>query len=161
VGGKPKKFQHDPKRSPEIFGFNSFKGDHLMPAKKLKAKNNTQKWELYKKLLLKIKEETTNDIKQMSSANASSQKDASGDISGHALHMADVATDMYDREFNLGLASNDRELLYRIDEALKRLADNTFGACRECDKPIPLARLKAIPYAETCLKCQEKLEQRK
>jgi len=132
-----------------------------MPAKKLKAKNNTQKWELYKKLLLKIKEETTNDIKQMSSANASSQKDASGDISGHALHMADVATDMYDREFNLGLASNDRELLYRIDEALKRVADCTFGTCQECGKAIPVARLKAIPYTETCLQCQEKLEQGK
>lgn len=134
-----------------------------MPAKKLKAKNNARnpKWEFYKKLLLKVKEETTNDIKQISSANVASPKDSSGDISGHALHMADVATDMYDREFNLGLASNDRELLYRIDEALKRLADKTFGACRECGKPIPLARLKAIPYAETCLKCQEKLEQRK
>ena len=132
-----------------------------MPRKKAKAKNNTKKWEFYKRLLLKIKEETTDDIKQMSSVNAPSQKDSAGDISGHALHMADVATDMYDREFNLGLASNDRELLYRIDEAFKRINENTFGTCRECEKSIPVARLKAIPYAETCLKCQEKLEQGK
>ena len=67
-----------------------------MPVKK----KIVNKWEPYKKLLLKIKEETVNDIKQMSSTNSQSQKDSSGDISGHALHMADVATDMYDREFS-------------------------------------------------------------
>ena len=121
-------------------------------------KKDNKKWDAFKKLLLKIKEETTNDIKQMSSASSQSQKDSSGDISGHALHMADVATDMYDREFNLGLASNDRELLYKVDSALKRVQDGTYGLCSECDKPIPMARLKAIPYVETCLKCQEKIE---
>lgn len=128
-----------------------------MPVRTKTAK----KWEPYKKLLLKIKEETINDIKQMSSANSQSQKDSSGDVSGHALHMADVATDMYDREFNLGLASNDRELLYKIGEALGRIKENIYGVCEVCDKPIAIARLKAIPYVETCLKCQEKIEQRK
>jgi RNA polymerase-binding protein DksA len=132
-----------------------------MPRKKAKTRNNVKKLELYKKLLLKIKEDIANDLKQMSSVNVPSQKDSSGDISGHALHMADVATDMYDREFNLGLASNDRELLYKIDEALKRITDQTFGNCQECGKSIPTARLKAIPYVENCLKCQEKLEQRR
>ena len=128
-----------------------------MPGKK----ENQKKWEAYKKTLVKIKEETTSDIKRMSSDNSQSQKDLSGDIAGHALHMADVATDMYDREFNLGLASNDRELLYKIEGALKRIQDNTFGICQECGKPIAVARLKAIPYTETCLKCQEKIEQEK
>ena len=128
-----------------------------MPVKKV----GTKKWDVYKKLLLKIKEETTNDIKQMSSANSQSQKDSSGDVSGHALHMADVATDMYDREFNLGLASNDRELLYKVDSALKRIEDHAYGLCRDCSKVIATARLKAIPYVETCLKCQEKIEERK
>ena len=124
-------------------------------------KVDTKKWDSYKKLLVKIKEEIISDIKQMSSANSQSQKDSSGDISGHALHMADVATDMYDREFNLGLASNDRELLYKVDGALKRIQDNSFGTCLECGKPIAVARLKAIPYVETCVKCQEKIEQKR
>ena len=130
-----------------------------MPVKKNNA--DKKKWDSYKKLLLKIKEETTNDIKQMSSTNTQSQKDLSGDISGHALHMADVATDMYDREFNLGLASNDRELLYKVDGALKRMEENTYGSCSECSKTIAIARLKAIPYVETCLKCQEAIEAKK
>ncbi len=112
----------------------------------------------YKKVLLGIKEKITGEIKQMSHDASSSQKDVGGDMSGHGLHMADVATDMYDREFSLGLASNDRELLHKINEALQRIEDSTFGICVECHKPVAAVRLKAIPYARTCLKCQEKLE---
>ena len=101
-----------------------------------------------------------NCFAQISKDASSAQKSDSGDVSGHALHMADVATDMYDREFSLGLVSTDRELLYKVEVALKRIEDNVYGLCTECDKLIPIARLKAIPYAQTCLQCQEKLEKR-
>ena len=125
-----------------------------------KNKNNKQ-FESYKKLLLKIREQIEGDIRQMSDENAGAQNDRGGDVSGHALHMADVATDMYDREFNLGLASNDREILQKVNNALVRIDDGLYGQCDECKKPIPVARLKAIPYTQTCLKCQEKIESRK
>jgi len=124
-----------------------------MPAKKLDDK----KLDYYKKILMKLKDDFVHDINNMSK-NPGSQNGDSGDVSGHVLHMADVATDMYDREFNLGLASNEREVLHKIELALKRIEKKSFGACGECDKPIPVARLKALPYTETCLKCQEKIE---
>lgn len=108
----------------------------------------------YKRILLDTKEKIVSQLKQI----ANDKEDHSRDVSGHALHMADVATDMYDREFSLGLASNDRELLYKIEAALQRIAENRFGTCEECHKSIPIVRLKAIPYVQTCLKCQEKLE---
>ncbi|HAZ08083.1 MAG TPA: hypothetical protein DCZ01_06080 [Elusimicrobia bacterium] len=111
----------------------------------------------YKKTLMHMKEKLVHDIKNMAHESADSEAN-SKDVSGHALHMADVATDMYDREFNLGLASNDREVLNKIESALKRISDQSFGLCIECSKLIATARLKAIPYVETCLKCQEKLE---
>ena len=117
--------------------------------------------EPYRKLLFKIKEQVEGDIRLMSDESAGVQNDRTGDVSGHALHMADVATDMYDREFNLGLASTDREILIKVKQALLRIDDGQFGSCSECKKPIAVARLKAIPYAETCLKCQEKLESRR
>ena len=120
-------------------------------------KLDNKKLELYKKSLLKLKEEMVHDIQNMSK-NPGNQANDSGDVSGHVLHMADVATDMYDREFSLGLASNERGVLHKIDMALKRIEDKSFGFCQECEKPIPSARLSALPYAETCLKCQEKLE---
>ena len=128
-----------------------------MPDRKLDEKS----LKFYKKLLFKIKEDITHDIKQMSVTNDASAKDTSGDVAGHALHMADVATDLYDREFTLGLASNDRELLFKVGAALERIENKTFGFCRECKKPIAVARLKAIPYTETCLKCQEKIESKR
>ncbi len=132
-----------------------------MPLKPFKKKRINPKFEPYRKLLLKTKEQIVGDLRQLSDDHSESNNDRSGDISGHALHMADVATDMYDREFLLGLASNDRELLYEIDEAMGRMEDGTYGLCASCQKPIPVTRLKAIPHARTCLKCQEKLESKR
>lgn len=127
----------------------------------VKKKKIDPKFEPYKKVLLRIKEQITGDIHNLSEENVGSGNDRGGDVSGHALHMADVATDMYDREFTLGLASNDRELLYQVNEALDRIEDGNYGLCVSCKKSIPASRLKAIPHARTCLKCQETLEIKK
>jgi len=123
-------------------------------------KFDKKKIEQYKKSLVKLQDSLLHDIDNMSK-NPGSQNSDSSDVSGHVLHMADVATDMYDREFNLGLASNEREVLQKIEHALKRIEERTYGACTECEKPIPLVRLNAIPYVETCLKCQEEIETKK
>ncbi len=121
-------------------------------------KKTPKNFDQFKKVLLKIKENIVHDIKNMNAVNSADHKDNVGDVSGHAMHIADVATDMYDREFNLGLASNDRELLNHVESALKRIQDKTYGLCTVCKKPVAAARLKALPYTETCLKCQEALE---
>lgn len=121
------------------------------------GKMDKKQLDVYKKALLKLKEDFAHNIRNMAGENASGDAD-SRDVSGHVLHMADVATDMYDREFNMGLASTERELLQKVEVALKRVEDKTYGICVGCSKPIAVARLKAIPYVETCLKCQEKLE---
>ena len=124
-----------------------------MPNKKI-----DKKFEPYRKILLEIKEQMQDDLKVMNDENTNTNGNGAGDVSGHALHMADVATDMYDREFNLGLASNDRETLTRVGEALLRIEEGIYGLCTHCKKMIAPARLKAIPYVETCVKCQEVLE---
>ena len=113
----------------------------------------------YKKLLLKKKEEILQAVKHIEQDTLSrSQRDASGDLSGYTLHMADIATDSYDREFSLGLASNGQRILYEIDEALKRVKEKRFGNCQLCEKPIPKKRLTALPYASMCIPCQSKEE---
>jgi RNA polymerase-binding protein DksA len=121
-------------------------------------KSDKKQFDVYKKILLEIKEQVQDDLKVMNDENTNTNGNGAGDVSGHALHMADVATDMYDREFNLGLASNDRETLVRVAEALQRIEEGNYGLCTHCQKPIAPARLKAIPYVETCVKCQEDLE---
>ncbi|MEI7999148.1 MAG: TraR/DksA family transcriptional regulator [Candidatus Omnitrophota bacterium] len=134
----------------------------MPPKNKIKkiAKINP-KFEVYKKLLLKTKDQISGDIRNLSNDNTGSDNDRGGDVSGHALHMADVATDMYDREFAMGLAATDRELLTRVNQAMIRIENGTYGVCSECNKPIAATRLKALPHAQTCLKCQEKIETRR
>lgn len=84
-----------------------------------------------------------------------SQRDASGDLSGYSFHMADMATDNFDREFSLDIASGEQTLLNRIDEALGKIKEGTYGICENCQKPISMKRLKAVPYAKLCIKCKE------
>ncbi|MFY9402887.1 MAG: TraR/DksA C4-type zinc finger protein [Candidatus Omnitrophota bacterium] len=128
-----------------------------------KVKKGLTKKELlvYKKVILKRKEEIIDGIQRISEDTLKkSQKEASGDISGYSYHMADVATDNYDREFSLGLASNDRKALYELEDALKRVEEGTYGICQECKNLIAKARLKAVPQARFCVKCQQKKEKR-
>lgn len=124
----------------------------------MKKKLDKKKLAKYKEKLFDLKEKIVNDIKQMSGYASPSERSDSGDVSGHVMHLADVATDMYDREFSLGLASNDRELLLKIDNSLKRIESGTFGLCEECECNIPQIRLDALPYVANCLKCQEKID---
>jgi DnaK suppressor protein len=125
----------------------------------LKKKLNKKDLAEYKKLITKRKGEILDSITRISQDTLKkSQKDASGDISGYSFHMADVATDNYDREFSLGLASHDRQFLYELEDALKKIEDGTFGLCEECKAVLTKARLKALPYARYCLDCQKKKE---
>lgn len=127
----------------------------------MKKKLTKKELNEYKKLVLKKKEEVLEGIKHISDDTLKkSLKDAAGDISGYTYHMADVATDTYDREFSLGIATNDRNLLYELDDALKKIDEGSFGICEECKNLIAKIRLKAVPYARLCVKCQEKKEKK-
>lgn len=127
--------------------------------KKTDKKFGKKELVFYRKLILDKKEEIVEDINHISEDTLKkSQKEASGDISGYAYHMADVATDTYDREFSLAIATNDRKALYELDDALKKIEDGSFGICEDCKSSIAKTRLKAVPYARLCVKCQEKRE---
>ena len=84
-----------------------------------------------------------------------SQKDSSGDLSGYSYHMADMASDDYERDFSLSRATDEQKMLYMIDEAMKRIKDGTYGSCLQCGKPISSRRLAALPYSELCIDCQK------
>ncbi|MDP2929774.1 MAG: TraR/DksA C4-type zinc finger protein [Candidatus Omnitrophota bacterium] len=113
----------------------------------------------YKALLLKEREKISGDINHITNeALKTSQRDASGDLSGYSFHMADVASDNYEVEFSLGRASDEQDIMYAIDEALKRVKDGTYGNCTQCGKPIPKKRLAALPHTELCIACQSKNE---
>ena len=104
--------------------------------------------EKYKKILLEMRAQILDQINGLSEDTlSSSQRDSSGDLSGYSMHMADVGTDNFQRELALGLVSNEQQVLYRIDEALRRIEERTYGKCEECGQLIKESRLKALPFA--------------
>lgn len=116
----------------------------------------------FKELLLKKKSELIKGIDHIANdALKTSQRDAAGDLSAYSMHMADMATDNYDREFSLGLADNEQKILNRINDALEKIEGGNYGLCELCEKKIAKVRLKAVPYAELCVPCQEKQEKKK
>jgi DnaK suppressor protein len=75
-----------------------------------------------------------------------------------AQDAVDKAETSYTKEFLLSLSDADREQLVQIDEALRRLEHDEFGLCQQCGKEISRKRLEAIPWAQYCISCQEKIE---
>jgi DnaK suppressor protein len=83
------------------------------------------------------------------------------EASGLGMHQADAGSDAYDRDFALNLLSQEHDALYEIEEALKRFDAGTYGICEMSGKPIPQARLEAIPFARFTVECQTQIEKRK
>ncbi len=85
-------------------------------------------------------------------------KESAEVMEGYSLHMADSGTDNFDRDFALSLLSSDQDAVYEIEEAIKRIERNTYGTCELTGKPIPRARLEAIPWTRFTVEAQAQLE---
>jgi RNA polymerase-binding protein DksA len=81
---------------------------------------------------------------------ASTQSDMSGDV-GLDDESADAGTATFEREKDLSIEQNVRDLLDKIERALKRIDAGTYGICERCGKPIEKARIKALPYVDLCI----------
>jgi DnaK suppressor protein len=82
---------------------------------------------------------------------SSSQSEVSGEVSFDDEN-ADAGTFTFERERDLSIENNVRDLLRKIDRALGRMDDGTYGICSRCGKPIEKARMKALPYVDLCIK---------
>src|SRR4030095_8538370 len=82
---------------------------------------------------------------------AVTQSDLSGDV-GLDDESADAGTATFEREKDLSIEQNVRDLLDKIDRALARVGEGTYGLCEHCGKPIEKARIKALPYVDLCIK---------
>lgn len=80
------------------------------------------------------------------------------DASAFGMHTGDAGSDAYDRDFALSLLSQERDSLFEIDAALKKIQDGTYGLCEISGKQIPHARLEALPFARYTVECQAELE---
>jgi len=70
------------------------------------------------------------------------------------------SVDDFVREVDLTLMQMKSETLKKIDQAIQRLEEGTYGHCQECDAEITAPRLRALPFAALCRDCQEEAESR-
>ncbi len=116
------------------------------PAAKVKAE-----WQKYYENLLDLHARLRDQMSGLA-------KESQAEMESYSLHMGDSGTDNFDRDLALGLLSSDQDALYEIEEALKRIEKGTYGVCELTGKPIPRARLDAIPWARFTIEARMQLE---
>jgi DnaK suppressor protein len=70
----------------------------------------------------------------------------------------DQASSEYMQAFSFRLRGRERFLMGKIEKALQKLDEGSFGLCEECEDPISLKRLRARPEAQLCIQCKEAQE---
>jgi len=129
-----------------ILGRPMAKARAVAEPKKVKAE-----WQKYYIRLLELREQLLHQMNGLA-------KDSAQEMPGYTLHMAHSGTDHFDRDFAVSLLSSDQDAVYEIEEALKRIEKKTYGVCELTGKPIPRARLEAIPWTRFTVNAQAQLE---
>ena len=123
-----------------------------MPTKSKKSPLGAKELEEFREALEREKAELQAQLKELEESSFSTpQSDISGEVAFDEEY-ADSGTATFEREKDLSLENNIRDLLDKIDRALARIEHGTYGLCERCGKPIEKARLKALPYANLCIK---------
>jgi RNA polymerase-binding transcription factor DksA len=138
--------------SPKRKSAKTSKKEQNLTAKELKQ---------YEKILLEVREREKNQLDQIQEDLERTQVDSSHDLSAFPFHRADLGTDTAAREKNSILVTVEGDILYEIDQALRKIYDKSYGFCENCSKMISKKRLEAVPYARLCITCQEIIEKEK
>ena len=157
VKEKPVKVQkHAAASIADILGFNP---NQKKSSENIAEKDIPTKWKKYYKLLLELRDHVKEELALHTSETLKqSSKDNSGDLSGYGSHQADAGTETFDRDFALGILSNEQDALNEIEEAIYRIKDGTYGVCEETGKPINKQRLAVVPFTRFSLEGQEAFE---
>lgn len=75
--------------------------------------------------------------------------------------LAETAQLVEQTELHTQLAAMESREIREIDAAIDKIRDGSYGQCERCQKPIPIARLQAMPFAASCIDCQRKRELRR
>jgi DnaK suppressor protein len=105
----------------------------------------------YKKKLQSRREELLRAIARTEQEGREADEDPTVDL-------ADKAANSYTKEFLFGQTHNDRALLQLVDDALRRIKEESFGQCVSCEQELQQKRLEAVPWTRYCISCQEKQE---
>ena len=120
----------------------------VVKAKPAKNPLNKKEMEPYRRLLLDLKAKLVREVLVNQEA---SNESTDGDV----LDLADQASDSYDKDLANSLSETERARLAAVENALKRVTEGSYGLCDSCGKPIPLGRLKVLPFVKLCVPCQQ------
>lgn len=84
----------------------------------------------------------------------STDTEKAAEISSYDDHPADMASETFEREKDLALESNIQSLLTKVNTALEKIAEGTYGICDVCGVEINAKRMDALPWATLCRDCQ-------
>jgi DnaK suppressor protein len=102
--------------------------------------------------LLEHRERLLGTIKHHEIGNSSLIEETGELMSSSAdNHLADTASETYERELDEGLEEDARAQLRQVEEALARIEAGTYGTCAACGKEIPEERLEAVPWTTLCI----------
>lgn len=101
----------------------------------------------FRHMLLIKRAELVGDVRQLTAEVLNHRSEGSGDHSSMPIHMADVGSDNWEQELTLGLIASERAIVREVENALERVEAGTYGVCLATHKPIPVARLRAKPWA--------------
>src|ERR671928_2105626 len=105
----------------------------------------------FRELLLEERKRVVAAIDNLHTDHQGSMSEETGEDAVYDNHLADTATETYDRELDYTLEENSEHVLAEIDAALKRIEDGTYGVCTNCGKQIEPERLEYLPYATLCI----------
>jgi len=114
----------------------------------------------FQELLLAERDRITEDLDYQKSELNKTITEGAGELSSATYHMADVGTDMAEREKTSLFAHRQAKYLNDVDEALKRVDDESYGVCIICGELIEEGRLLAAPIAKYHVSCKETQNQR-
>jgi RNA polymerase-binding protein DksA len=104
------------------------------------------------------------DVKRLTGELAEVEEDLAGMIEnsgeGAGNDQADVGSASFERDQEMVIVNNARDMLVQSQHALERIANGTYGQCENCGNPIGKARLMAFPRATLCLSCKQREERR-
>jgi RNA polymerase-binding protein DksA len=114
----------------------------------------------FREALLEERTRVEAAIQNLHDENPGTLSEDAGEETAYDNHLADTATETYDRELDYTLEENSEHVLADIDAALKRIEEGTYGICTNCRKPIAVERLEALPWATLCIDCKRDGERR-
>ena len=156
-GGKWKPLIPSGPKAPAIGAIGGQDQTQLPMEERIKTKFNKRELEQYRQILLRKRAELVGDISHMEDE---ALRQGSGSLSHVPQHMAEQGTDTYEQGLSLDLAAVDRNLLREIDDALKRIAQGTYGICERTGNPIKSERLQEIPWARYSIEAAREMERR-